>query len=70
MGNKDRYFKSLGQNNGELNEIDLGEQIGLSMDETQRIIAQLLSEHKIEYTANKSCNYRLIRTKKRKGNLV
>ncbi len=67
MKNKDRYFKALAQNNGLLNEIDLGEQLGLNQDETQEIIVRLLSEHKIEYVENKSCNYRLNKTTKRKN---
>jgi len=66
MENKDRYFKALVQNNGQLNEIDLGEKIGLDEDETRKIIVRLLSEHKIEYAKNRSCNYRLNKTTKRK----
>ncbi|MBW1296329.1 hypothetical protein [Aquimarina litoralis] len=67
MENKDRYFKALIQNNGQLNEIDLGEQVGLNRDETQEIITRLLSEYKIEYAENNSCNYRLNKTTKRKN---
>ena len=67
MENKDRYFKTLAKNNGQLNEIDLGEKIGLEEKETREIIAQLLSEHKIEYAENRSCNYRLYKTPKRKN---
>lgn len=66
MENKDRYFKALVENNGQLNEIELGENIGLDEEETREIIAQLLSEHKIEYVKNESCNYRLYKTTKRK----
>ena len=64
MINKDRYFKALVKNNGQLNEIELGEKIGLNEDETREIIAQLLHEHKIEYEENRRCNYRLNVTKK------
>ncbi len=67
MENKDRYFKALVQNNGQLNEIDLGEKIGLNEDETREIIALLLSEHKIEYAENKTCGYRLNKRMKRKN---
>lgn len=67
MENKNRFFKALVQNNGQLNEIDLGEKIGLDEDETRKIIVQLLSEHKIEYVENRSCNYRLNKTTE-KGN--
>jgi len=67
MENKDRYFKYLVENRGQLNEIDLGENIGLDEEETREIIAQLLSEHKIEYVVNGACNYRLNKTTKRKN---
>ncbi|GAA3520060.1 hypothetical protein GCM10022393_37870 [Aquimarina addita] len=64
MKNKIRYFNALVENNGQLNEIDLGEKIGLDEGETQEIIVQLLSEHKIEYVENRRCTYRLNKTKK------
>ena len=64
MKNKDRYFKALIKNNGQLNEIDLGEQLGYNEDETTKIITQLLIEHKIEYIPHKACNYRIIKIKK------
>ncbi|MBR9854847.1 MAG: hypothetical protein GYB37_09770 [Algicola sp.] len=64
MESKDRYYSLLKENNGRLNEIDLGEQIGLSANETQEIISQLLSEHKIEYVKNKASNYRIFKKKK------
>ena len=66
MENKNRYFKALVENNSQLNEIDLGEKIGLHEDETREIIVQLLSEYKIEYVENRSCSYRLNKTAKRK----
>ncbi|MCA0959919.1 hypothetical protein LCL86_12735 [Muricauda ruestringensis] len=66
MDSKSKYYFLLKKNNGLLNEIDLGEQIGLDTDETQIIISQLLSEHRIEYVKNKASNYRII--KKRKTN--
>ncbi|MCB4809132.1 hypothetical protein LG651_12810 [Tamlana sp. 62-3] len=61
---KDVYYKALIENNGRLNEIDLGEKLGLNQEETQQIIVQLLSEHKIEYLENRSCNYKPIKRKK------
>ena len=67
MENKERYYNSLIENNGQLNEIDLGEKIGLHQEETREIISQLLSEHKIEYSENRACNYSLAKTKKRIG---
>ncbi|WP_336828548.1 hypothetical protein [Sphingobacterium multivorum] len=57
MENKDKYYWALIDNGGQLNEIDLGEKMGLNENETNEIIVQLLSEYKIEYTAIRSCNY-------------
>ncbi len=68
MENKDKYYSLLKENNGQLNEIDLGEKIGLNENETRKIIAQLLSEHKLEYVENKFCNYSIMKTSKRKNN--
>jgi hypothetical protein len=65
---KEAYYKALIENNGQLNEIDLGEKLGLNEEETREIIAQLLSEHKIEFMENRSCNYRINKSKKRKNN--
>ncbi len=67
MEDKDRYFKALVENNGKLNEIDLGENIGIDEEETRKIIVELLLEHKIEYMENGSCNYGLNKTTKRKN---
>lgn len=63
---KEVYYKALIENNGQLNEIDLGEKFGLNEEETREIIVQLLSEHKIEYVEYRSCNYRLKKLNKRK----
>jgi hypothetical protein len=65
---KEMYFKVLRENNGQLNEIDLGKMIGLNEEETREVIAQLLSEHRIKYAENRSCNYRLNKARKRKNN--
>ena len=54
MENKDKYYWALIDNDGQLNEIDLGEKIGLNENETNEISVQLLSEYKIEYTAIRS----------------
>ncbi|WP_299117318.1 hypothetical protein [uncultured Winogradskyella sp.] len=64
---KEVYFKALIENNGLLNEIDLGEKFGLDEEKTRKIIVQLLLEHKIEYTENRSCKYRVNKTTKRKN---
>ncbi|MFC3197055.1 hypothetical protein ACFOET_05470 [Parapedobacter deserti] len=57
MENKEKYYNALIGNDGQLNEIDLGEKIGLNEDETRTIIVRLLSEHKIEHAENRACNY-------------
>jgi len=61
MKGKQHYYKALKENNGRLNEIDLGEKIGLNEHETRTIITQLLSEHKIEYIEHRTCNYSIIK---------
>jgi len=66
MENKNRYFKALTENNERLNEIDLGEKLGLDESETREIIVQLLGEHKIEYVENKTCSYKLTKISKTK----
>lgn len=68
MKTKELYYKALVENNGQLNEIDLGEKLGLGDAETREIIARLLSEHKIEYVASRFCNYRRNKATKRKNN--
>lgn len=62
MENKDSYFNALIENSGRLNEIDLGEKIGLEEDETREIIVQLLAEYKIEYVDHATCKYVPLRT--------
>ncbi|MBI3234043.1 MAG: hypothetical protein HYZ42_08375 [Bacteroidetes bacterium] len=66
MENKNRYYNLLKEDNGQHNEIDLGEKIGLNEEETMEIISQLLSEHKIEYEENKACNYRVLKKPNKK----
>lgn len=68
MENKEKYYKALIENDGQLNEIDLGEKIGFDEEETRQIIVRLLSEHKIEYLENRNCNYCLVKSKKKKIN--
>jgi len=57
MENKEKYYKAFLENRGQLNEIDLGEWLGLQEDETREIIVQLLFEYKIEYVEHRVCNY-------------
>ena len=63
MENKDRFCAVLKEDNGTLNEIDLGERIGLTEYETMEIIAELLAEYKIEYERNRLCDYRVLKRK-------
>ncbi|GAA4272301.1 hypothetical protein U6A24_21060 [Aquimarina gracilis] len=65
MKNKNKYYQALKENNGKMNEIDLGEKLGFDEEETTYIIAQLLSEYKIEYWANRACNYSVTKTFRR-----
>ncbi|MEM1134921.1 MAG: hypothetical protein AAGI07_03705 [Bacteroidota bacterium] len=67
MENKEKYYRALKESNGQLNEIDLGEKIGLDENETREIITRLLSEYKIEYAENRVCNYSLMKREKRKS---
>ncbi len=67
MENKDRYYNALIKNNGQLNEIDLGEKFDLHENETREIIVQLLCEHKIEFKEYRACNYRRMNTPKMKN---
>lgn len=66
MKNKEKYNKALIDDNGKLNEIDLGNKIGLTQRETHEIITQLLSEYKIEDIENRACNYSPTKRAKRK----
>lgn len=61
MNYKKRYLDAFIKNDGLLNEIDLGATIGLNEDETMKIIAKLLQEHKIEYAIHKACDYRVMK---------
>ncbi|APU96874.1 hypothetical protein BV902_11395 [Sphingobacterium sp. B29] len=68
MENKEKYYIALIENDGQLNEIDLGKKIGLNEDETNEIIVQLLAEHKIEYAEKRACNYSLMKRVRKKNN--
>ena len=68
MKNKEKYYRALIENNGQLNEIDLGTSVGLSEEETTIIISQLLSEYKIEYVDNRVCKYSPMKRVKKKNN--
>ncbi|UQA77300.1 hypothetical protein K2F45_10095 [Sphingobacterium siyangense] len=68
MENKEKYYIALIENDGQLNEIDLGKKIGLNEDETNEIIVQLLAEYKIEYAEKRACNYSLMKRVRKKNN--
>jgi len=58
MNNKEIYLQALKTNRGKTDEITLGEQFGFDEDCTQKIICQLLSEHKISFEQFGLCNYK------------
>lgn len=60
MNDKALFYSALITNNGKLDEITLGETLGLSEDSTMKIISALLAEYKIEYTPHGACNYSII----------
>ena len=57
---KKMYLQKLMEDKGRLSEIELGESLGLNVDETSKIISRLLDEHKIEYVVYGASNYRPI----------
>lgn len=57
MKDKEIYQQALKINRGETDEIQLGEILGFKEDITQKIISQLLSEHKIKFEQFGLCNY-------------
>lgn len=56
---KEKYFLELKNNNGQLDEIALGESIGLTSDNTNQIIEELVNEGKIEFQSFGLCSYRI-----------
>lgn len=68
MTDKEKYHSALIQNNGRINEVDLGKTVGLDEEQTTKIIALLLSEYKIEYVTNGVCSYSSIKKWKQKKN--
>jgi len=68
MTDKEKYHSALIQNNGRINEIDLGKTIGLDEEQTTKIIAALLSDYRIEYVTNGVCGYSSMKKRKQKKN--
>lgn len=58
MNDKEIYLHALKTNRGKTDEITLGEILGFDESITQKIISQLLSEHKIEFEQFGLCNYK------------
>ena len=58
MDNNQKYLNALKANNGQLDEISLGESLGLSEEQTNQIIAELLADNKIEFQSFGLCSYR------------
>ncbi|MDO5970434.1 hypothetical protein Q4Q35_11520 [Flavivirga aquimarina] len=69
MGNKKRYYKAFIENNGLLNEIEVGRKVGLDENETMKIVSQLLQEHKIKYMEHKASNYSLTKKCKKRNKI-
>lgn len=55
---KERYLGALNQNNGKLDEEELGQSIGFSKEYTDKIIEELLSDGKIKFHAAGACQYK------------
>ena len=57
---KEKFYLALKNNNGQLDEIDLGEGIGLTSDKTTQIFEELVNEGKIEFQSFGLCSYKVI----------
>lgn len=68
MTDKLKYYEALELSNGRLNEIELGEKLGINEARTRELIAILLSEYKIMYTVNGRCNYSIFSKRKSRRN--
>ncbi len=64
MSVKEEFYQAIKRDNGCLNEIELGVTLGLDEDSTRKLISMLLSEYKIEYSTNRACNYKVVKSKK------
>jgi hypothetical protein len=61
MNDKEKYLQMMKINNGKLDEIALGETIGLNEETTRKILHQLLSEYRIAFEPFGHSNYRVKR---------
>ena len=55
---KQDYLNALEKNNDKLDEIALGENIGLNENETKELIDILIKENKIEFKSFGLCSYK------------
>jgi hypothetical protein len=56
---KKKFLEALQKNKGELDERALGDSLGFSKQYTDELIEALMSEEKIEYSAEQNCSYRV-----------
>jgi hypothetical protein len=56
---KKKYLEALQKNKGKLDERALGESLGFSKQYTDELIEGLLSDEKIEYSAEQNCSYKV-----------
>jgi hypothetical protein len=59
MNQKETYYLALKKHKRKMDEISIGETLGLDEDSTMKIISQLLSEYKIEFISEGAANYRV-----------
>ncbi len=56
---KQKYLAALKKNKGKLDERALGETLGFSKDQTEKVLQALLSDEKIEYSMEGVCTYKV-----------
>ena len=61
---KTLYFNALVQNKAQIDEISLGEMLGLDEIETRSVISELLHENRISYCPDNNCKYKPLKNKK------
>jgi hypothetical protein len=59
MNEKEKYLQAMRMNRGRLDDISLGETLGLDEDTTRRIISNLLGEFRISYESFGACEYKI-----------
>lgn len=57
---KEKFLNALKENKGKLDEVALGESLGFSKSQTDRILEALVADEKIEYQMQEgACNYKV-----------